>query len=68
MDGGEYNTVEKIIEDEEYLADEYNKAVEYIGKGFNILNKSVGYSDTYCSNMIRELAKDEENFVILEVE
>ncbi|RHP22501.1 MULTISPECIES: hypothetical protein [Clostridia] len=65
---GEYNTVEKIIEDEEYLADEYNKAVEYIGKGFNILNKSVGYSDTYCSNMIRELAKDEENFVILEVE
>lgn len=65
---GEYNTVEKIIEDEEYLADEYNKVVEYIGKGFNILNKSVDYNDTYCSNMIRELAKDEENFVILEAE
>lgn len=58
--------VQDILEDDEYLVDRYNKAIEYLEKGFNILDKRVDYSDTYCSNMIRELAEDKENFVILE--
>lgn len=62
------DTVESILEDDEYLADTYNKAIEYLEKGFNILSKSVGYSDTYCVNMIRELAEDKNNFVILEAD
>ena len=40
--------------------------LEHLEKGFNILSKRVDYSDTYCSNMLRELAEDKENFVILE--
>lgn len=42
--------------------------MEYIEKGYNILDKRVSYSDSYCSAMIRELAKNDDNFVILEDE
>lgn len=62
------DTVEKVLEDDEYLTENYNKVIEHLEKGFNILSKRVDYSDTYCSNMLRELAEDKENFVILEDE
>lgn len=62
------STVESILEDDDYLVDMYNKVIEYLEKGFNILDKDVDYNDTYCSNMIHELAEDKENFVILEDE
>lgn len=62
------STVESILEDDDYLTDMYNRVVEYLEKGFNILDKRVDYNDTYCSNMIKELAEDKENFVILEDE
>lgn len=62
------STVESILEDDDYLTDMYNRAVEYLEKGFNILDKRVDYNDTYCSDMIKELAEDKENFVILEDE
>lgn len=61
-------SVEDILEDDDWLTNTYNKSIEYIEKGFNILDKRVDYNDTYCSNMIRELAKDKDNFVILEDE
>lgn len=59
-------TVESILKDDDYLVDMYNKSIEYLEKGFNILDKRVDYNDTYCQNMIRGLAEDKENFVILE--
>ena len=60
------NTVEKILADDDYLVDYYNGAVDHLEKGFNILYKSVDYCDSYCENMIRELANDTENFVIVQ--
>jgi len=62
------DTVEKIIKDDEYLSKLYNNASKYIEDGFTILRKSVDHNDTYCSNMIHELAEDKENFIILEDE
>lgn len=63
---GGNNTLESILKDDEYLINLYNKAIEYIEKGFYVLKKYVDYNDIYCSNMFRELAEDKENFVILE--
>ena len=60
------STIENLLEDDNYLVDMYKRAVEYLEKGFNILDKRVDYNDTYCSNMIKQLAEDKENFVILE--
>lgn len=59
------NTVEKILEDDDHLEDEYSAVVEALGNGFKILKKDVDYDDSYCEHMIRELANDKDNFVVL---
>lgn len=64
----EANTVEKLIEDDEYYRDEYEYLAKYISDGFNILAKSVDYDDYYCSNLIHELAGNNDDFIILEDE
>ena len=64
----ENNTVEKILEDDDYLRPRYEAAIKYLEKGFNILCKSVDYCDDYCVEIFNELAKDKENFIILENE
>ncbi len=61
-----HNTIEEIISNDSWARTRYNQAIEYLEKGFNILCKDVDYCDDYCSNMLRELANDEDNFVILE--
>lgn len=62
------NTPEKIIEDDPYLKNDYDNAIKHLEKGFNILCKEIGYDNEFCFNLIEELAKDEDNFVILEGE
>lgn len=64
--GWKNETIENILAAEDYLREEYNKVIAYLEKGFKILDKSVDYCDSYCEHMIRELAMDKENFVILE--
>ena len=61
-------TLEEVLEDDDWLIKRYNEAIEYLEKGFYILDKRVDYNDTYCQNMLRELAEDKDNFVILEDE
>lgn len=63
----EANTIEKLLEDE-YYKDEYEYYAKYISDGFNLLMKSVDYDDYYCSNLIHELAGNNDNFIILEDE
>lgn len=62
------DTIEKILEHEEYAKDVYEEAIKYIEKGFNILSKRVGYGNTLFGSMIRDLSEDGENIVILEGE
>jgi hypothetical protein len=64
--GWRNTTLEDLLKDDRWLGPRYNKAIEYLEKGFNILEKDVDYNDEYCANMLRELANDEDNFVILE--
>ena len=63
--GWKNETIEDVLAAEDYLREEYDKVIEYLEKGFKILDKSVDYCDSYCECMIRELAMDKENFVIL---
>lgn len=63
---GDRSTIDEILEDYDYSEDTYSKAIGYLENGFNILEKSVDYSDSFCHNIIRSLAADRENFVILE--
>lgn len=63
----EVNTIEKLLEDE-YYKDAYECYAKYISDGFNLLMKSVDYDDYYCSNLIHELADNNDDFIILEDE
>ena len=64
--GWKNDTIESLIKEDTWLEKKYKQAVEYLEKGFSILCKSVDYSDDYCDCLLRELAEDTENFVILE--
>lgn len=64
--GWKSETVEDVLAEETGLVDMYNKAVELFAKGFYILDKSVDYNDEYCSSMLKALAEDEENFIIVQ--
>ena len=63
---GHRSTIEEILEDYDYSKWVYNTAIKYLADGFNILEKSVDYSDSFCNNIIHALAEDKENFIILE--
>ncbi|MGN0483881.1 MAG: hypothetical protein ACI4HI_10055 [Lachnospiraceae bacterium] len=62
------STVERILEDDEELADFYHDAVEYLEKGYCILDKSVGYDDSSFVDILRVLAEDEAIDIISEEE
>lgn len=66
--GWRSSSVEDILEEDNGLQEIYDKCIKYLEDNFNIIMKSVDYSDTFCVNIIRELAKDSENFIILEDE
>ena len=62
----DHETVENVLAEETGLVDVYNKTVELLSKGFYVLDKSVDYNDEYCSSMLKALAEDEENFIIID--
>lgn len=61
-----HTTVEGILEYDPYLKETYESVIEHLSNGFRILDKSVDYDDEFCAKMIRSLAEDKENFIILE--
>lgn len=51
--------------EEEDGTEMYNEAIKYLERGWHILEKSVGYGDTRCYDMINTLAQDKDNFIIV---
>lgn len=66
--GWRNQSLDELLADDSWLLKRYNKAIEYLEKGFNILSKFVDYNDEYCMSVFHELAKDKDNFIILEDE
>ena len=60
------DTVEKILAHDEGLEGVYYSGADALENGFKLLRKSIGYDDQYCLNLFEALAKDRENFIILE--
>lgn len=59
-------TIEEILEAETGLRERYNKAIGYLENGYAILDKSVDNCDDGLMNFIGIIAKDNDNFVILQ--
>ena len=57
------NTLEKILQDDEYLIKIYNKYKEHIEKGFSITFKDVSYHDESTGDLLNSL-NDGINFIV----
>lgn len=60
--------IHDIIDDDDYLKERYYKVIDFLKQGFTIAEKRVDYSDESLAGIIKTLAKDNDNFVILEGE
>ena len=62
---GEYNTIEKLIEECDIGEGEYEAYTDEINAGHSLLFKSVGYSDTSLVGLLKELEKCDAGIKIL---
>lgn len=60
------STLEDIFEDDEYAKEIYDKVSEYFNKGYSILCKNIDHNDDGIMSLIDAIAKDNEDFIILE--
>lgn len=61
------NTIEKILDDDEYLHDKYNELKKHIENGYYICCFEIKNSDKSYSNLLYKICKN-ENFIMLENE
>ena len=59
------NTIEALLDDDEYVADQYGEVISAIDKGYKIVFKSVGYGDESMMSIVHELGKDKESFIVI---
>lgn len=59
-------TIKDLIEGDSYVRNRYEKAVEYLSKGYKIAEKDIGYNDESLVQIIKALANDNDEFVLLE--
>ena len=65
---GNYDTLEKILEAESYVADQYDACIEYLNKGYSCAIKRISYSDGSLVDIMRKFAEGNDNFIIVEEE
>ena len=58
------DTLEDVLNDDKYAKEEYDKMMEYVNKGYNVLQKRIDYCDDALVSLIHEL-EDNENIIIL---
>ena len=58
-------TLTEVIKDSG-LEDSYDKAASYLQKGYSIAIKRIGYDDVTFEEIVKSIAEDNEDFIILE--
>lgn len=61
-------TLEDIFEEEDYAKDQYDKCINALNRGCNILIKRVDYSDEAISNMLDALGRYDTGVEIINYE
>lgn len=54
---GDHNTIETVLEDEDYLKDRYERCLEALERGCTILVKDIDYSDDTLCSLINEIGR-----------
>ena len=50
------NTLQRILDDDHYLKEHYEKCAQFLKNGYNIVFKQVDYSDTTFDAIVRSLS------------
>ena len=59
------DTILDVIRRNSDVRSEYNHCVDYLKKGYKIICKSIGYGDGTLQDLIRILATDNDDFVMM---
>lgn len=62
----ETKTIEDLIKNDSYVRNRYEKAIEYLNKGYKIAEKDIGYDDESLVKIIKDLTNNNDYFVLLE--
>ena len=63
---GDKNTLDAILEDSDWLKKIYDDTVKYFSNGYAVFRKYVGYSDDSLSDLISDMAQDNDDFIIID--
>ena len=61
-------TLEDILEDDDWAREIYEDAIKYLVQNYNILFKEIGYSDYSLNDMIKQLAENNDSIIVLRKE
>ena len=63
---GDKNTLDAILEDSDWFKKIYDDTVKYFSNGYAVFRKYVGYSDDSLSDLISDMAQDNDDFIIID--
>jgi DNA helicase HerA-like ATPase len=59
-------TLEDILDDDEYLKEKYDKMLNYINKGYGILDMSVDYGNDTMYELLNNLPEEDSEIILIE--
>lgn len=62
------DTLEDILIEDEDAREEYNKMIEYINKGYNVLQKNIDYCDDALKKVIDQINDGENVIVVMRID
>lgn len=62
------DTLEKIFKEDRYVKEQYEKVRKYYEDGYSIMEKWVDYNDEGLRDLILSIAKDNDEFIVIEDE
>lgn len=63
---GDKTTLDAILNDSDWLKKVYDDVVKYLANGYAVFRKYVGYTDESLSELIDDLARDNDDFIIID--
>lgn len=63
--GWKEQTIEELLEEDEWLKEKYAQFLVYLVKGYGIVDMSVDYNDETLSNLLESLPQDDSDIILI---
>ena len=61
--GSSGDTIHNVLKRDAEMREEYNRCLDRLNEGYQIICKSIGYGDSTLQDLIRLLSEDNKNFI-----